>query len=86
MAITSIISVYFIVWWLVLFITLPLGVRTAEEVGEEREAGHAASAPMKPMLVRKALATTVISAVLVGGFFTLAEFGVIDIRALLLGK
>ena len=83
---TTIAAIYFIVWWLVLFITLPWGVKTAEESGEEREAGHAASAPVKPLLLYKALATTLITTILVGGLFALVEFEVIDVRAFLLGE
>ena len=57
------IGTYFIVWWLVLFAILPIGVHTPGE-GDELAPGHADSAPMQPHLLRKFLATTVISAVL----------------------
>lgn len=62
------IMVYLVIWWCVLFAVLPFGVRTPEEAGVERGAGHAPSAPVKPYLVRKALATTAIAALLFLGF------------------
>lgn len=58
------IAAYFTLWWVTLFAVLPFGVRTAEEAGEERPAGSDAGAPVAPRLAMKALATTLVSAVL----------------------
>lgn len=58
-------AVYFIVWWLCLFIVLPIGVRTQDEE-DETILGTVGSAPARPMLVRKALAASVLAAVVVG--------------------
>jgi predicted secreted protein len=57
------IGTYFIVWWLVLFTILPIGVRAPGE-GDEVTPGQADGAPVQPYLLRKFLATTVISAVI----------------------
>ena len=54
------IVVYVIIWWLVLFTVLPWKAHAPSEPGK----GHAPSAPARPMLVRKMLITTAISAVL----------------------
>ena len=56
--------VFFILWWVVIFTVLPFGVRTVEEEGGTVERGHAPSAPVRPMLLKKALITTAITAVL----------------------
>ncbi len=53
------IVVYVIVWWLIFFMTLPVGVRRAEEV----ERGNDPGAPERPRLLLKAAVTTVISGV-----------------------
>jgi len=58
------IAIYFVLWWLVLFTVLPWGATSAHELGQEVEAGHAASAPVKPYLLAKFAATTLISAVI----------------------
>ena len=74
------IVVYVVTWWLVLFMVLPVGVKTAEEAGEELEAGHDPGAPVRPMLWRKVLATTVISAVVVGIIVLIQRYDLISFR------
>jgi predicted secreted protein len=61
----TIVAIYFVVWWLCLFVVLPIGVKTQDEE-ETTILGTVGSAPARPMLVRKALAATVLSAVIVG--------------------
>lgn len=61
-------AIYFVVWWLCLFIVLPIGVTTQADEGE-RILGTVESAPVRPMLVRKALATTVLAAIVVALFW-----------------
>ena len=56
-------GVYFICWWLVFFVMLPIGVHTHADA-DTVEPGTADSAPVAPQLVRKAVATTVVSAIL----------------------
>ncbi|BCP53701.1 membrane protein [Kaistia sp. 32K] len=66
MPIYSISAIYFIVWWLVLFMVLPFGVRTHAEEGNV-VLGTTASAPANLNLVRKMIITSIISAVIVYG-------------------
>ena len=58
------IAAYFTMWWVVLFAVLPFGVRSPAESGAELPPGADAGAPIAPHLGAKALATTLISAVL----------------------
>ena len=51
--------VYILVWWVTLFAVLPLWVTPAEP----GDPGHAAGAPQRPRLLRKAAITTAIAAV-----------------------
>ena len=54
-------AIYFVIWWITLFVTLPFGVRSQHEDG----AGVAGTDPGAPVLAgmgRKLLWTTVISA------------------------
>lgn len=56
------VTVYVIVWWVVLFAVLPWGV---EQVGEDDVArGHAHGAPRRPRLLLKMAVTTVVAAVI----------------------
>ncbi|ESR25129.1 DUF1467 family protein [Lutibaculum baratangense] len=72
MQLVSAIAVYFIIWWLVFFAVLPVGVRTQAE-DEAVVEGSAPSAPTMPNLFRKVLATTAISLVVYAGFYWLVE-------------
>jgi predicted secreted protein len=62
MRIVTLVAIYFLLWWMVLFAVLPWGATSAHESGGEVEPGHAPSAPLKPMMLRKLAATTVIAA------------------------
>ena len=66
---TSALAIYVLFWVMTLFVVLPFGVRTAEEAGAERGAGHADSAPHEFNFVRVALRTTIASAVLFGLYY-----------------
>lgn len=70
--------VYIVIWWVVLFMVLPWGVSRTESP----EAGHDHGAPAKPMLVRKVLATSIISAVLFAGIFALVSSGAVSLEDL----
>jgi predicted secreted protein len=68
----SLIAIYFVVWWTILFAILPWGLRTQEEEGEV-VLGTTASAPVRPRLLVKALWTSVVSAILVGLFWVAVD-------------
>lgn len=63
MSLISAFAIYFIIWWLVLFAVLPVGVRSQREDGEIT-LGTDHGAPARPMLARKALITSIIAAIL----------------------
>lgn len=77
---TSAIVVYVILWWLVFFVSLPIGVHPPHEVGEEAESGHEAGAPVRTHLPLKLLAATVISALLWGVAYWMITNGVVSFR------
>ena len=62
MTLSFALAIYAIIWWIVLFAMLPIGVRTQEEEGEVAP-GTAESAPHMPKLLPKMLATTVVASV-----------------------
>ena len=57
--------VYVILWWLIWFTLLPVGVRVPDKV----EQGHADSAPANPRLWTKALVATLIAGVIWAGVY-----------------
>jgi predicted secreted protein len=82
---TTWVGIFIVVWWLVLFTTLPFGVRNADEAGEEVVQGTETGAPVKHMIGRKILATTLIASAIVGTFYTLVALDLFDFRSYLLG-
>jgi predicted secreted protein len=74
------IVVYVILWWVIFFTLLPVGVKTKAEQGEEVEPGHADSAPVRHYLWRKVLGASLIAAVLWGGYFWLQGSGLVSLR------
>lgn len=69
----AIIAVYFVVWWTLLFAVLPFGMRTQEEEGEV-VFGSSPSAPARPRLVRSAIVTSIVSAIVVFLLWAAIEF------------
>jgi len=58
-------AIYFIVWWITLFVTLPFGVRSQHEDGGGVP-GSDPGAPVTSHMGRKLLWTTILSAVVYG--------------------
>ena len=73
MSFVSIIAVYFVVWWIVLFAVLPFGMRSQEDEGEVT-LGTVASAPHNPRLLRKAIATTIVAAIVTFGIWFVVDY------------
>jgi predicted secreted protein len=67
-AVVFAISLYIVIWWIVLFAMLPIGVRTQAEEGEVSP-GTTESAPHLPMLLPKIVATTVVSSLVFAGLY-----------------
>jgi len=69
------VAAYVVIWWVVIFAILPLGVRPAED-----EMGQRVGAPANPRLGIKAVATTIISAVLWGIVYFVTTSGIWNFR------
>ena len=72
-----------LIWWMVLFTVLPWGVRTADEVGQAAEPGHATSAPVRPRMILKFTVTTAIAAALFAILWLAVDLNLLDFRALM---
>ncbi|MBP7253389.1 MAG: DUF1467 family protein [Alphaproteobacteria bacterium] len=71
------ITLFTIVWWMVFFCMLPIGMRQPDQ----RVPGEMPGAPAVPNLKRKALWTTCISIVIWLVIFTLVKIDVYSFRA-----
>ena len=56
----SVAALYFIIWWLVLFATLPFGLKTQDD-DEDVTLGTVSSAPKGPHMLRAVVRTTIVS-------------------------
>ncbi len=68
--------VYLVIWWTILFAVLPLGVRRVENPGRGQDWG----APERPQLLKKAIITSLVAAVLWLGFYFLHQSDLFDLR------
>ena len=73
------IVVYLLIWWTALFAVLPIGTRPDSE--GDASAGGWRGAPQRPLLWRKVVATTVISAILWLGVYALVESDWLSFRS-----
>jgi predicted secreted protein len=56
-------AIYFVIWWIALFLTLPFGVRSQHEDGDSIE-GTDPGAPVLSRMGPKLIWTTIISAII----------------------
>jgi predicted secreted protein len=78
MTLSFAIAIYVVIWWVVLFAMLPIGVRTQAEEGEVSP-GTPESAPHRPRLLPKMLATTVVASILFAAIYVIIVHRVITL-------
>ena len=81
MAWTTMLAIYFVVWWVVLFAVLPFGVHSQAEQGVVSP-GTDPGAPAIPHLRAKLLWTTLVSAVVFGAFYWLYVSRIVSLNEL----
>ena len=74
-------AIYFVIWWIVLFLTLPFGVRSQHEDGESSP-GTDPGAPVATMMGRKLIWTTLLSAVIFAAAMLAYRLGYLNIERL----
>lgn len=80
MSIVTLLLVFVVIWWLVFFAVLPMGVQSQDEAGDESSKGHDPGAPSNPNLKKKMLYTTFAAGILTVGYYFVATSGLIDFR------
>ena len=75
MEFTSILAIYFLFFAFSAFVLLPFGVRTDEELGNPRQAGHAESAPHRFDLKRHLIKAAIVGAVLFAIYYANWTYG-----------
>jgi predicted secreted protein len=77
MPVVTAVAMYFVIWWIALFAVLPLGTRPVADA--DSQSGWR-GAPEKPQMLRKALITTVVAAIIWAGLYGIIVSGWIDFR------
>jgi predicted secreted protein len=78
-------AIYFVFWWIVLFLTLPFGVRSQHEDGEGAEPmipGTDPGAPVATRMGRKLIWTTLISGALFAASVLAYDAGYLNVERL----
>jgi predicted secreted protein len=74
-------AIYFVLWWVTLFVTLPFGVRSQHEDGEGAP-GTDPGAPVASRMGRKLIWTTLLSAVIYALSMAAYQAGLLNIERL----
>lgn len=80
MGFVTIILVFVVIWWLVFFAVLPVGVRGQHEADIADLEGTDPGAPTNPNLKKKIVVTTAIAVALTVCYYFLATSGLVDFR------
>ena len=80
MGLTGSIIVYVIIWWIVFFSVLPVGIQSNKEVFKEKIGGMDPGAPKNPKIVKKFLITTLITSIIFAVIYYLVEIDLLNLR------
>ena len=79
---TSVLAIYFLIFCFSAFVMLPFGVKTHEELGEERVPGQADSAPHRFDLPRHLVQAAAVAALLTAIYVANYQYGWITVEDL----
>ena len=80
MGITGSIIVYVLIWWVVFFTMLPVGIKSQNNKFEEKISGNDSGAPKNPNITKKFLITTLITTILFFGLYYIVANGYFNLR------
>ena len=83
MGITGSIIVYVMIWWIIFFSVLPVGIQSNKEVFKERVGGEDPGAPKNPKIGKKFLITTIITTIIFGVIYYLVNINLLNLREFL---
>jgi predicted secreted protein len=78
--ITGSIIVYVLIWWIIFFSVLPLGIQANKEKFKERIGGIDPGAPINPRIGKKFLITTIITSIIFIVIYYLVKFNLLNLR------
>ena len=83
MGLTGSIIVYVMIWWIIFFSVLPIGIRSNKEVFRENIGGMDPGAPKNPKIGKKFFVTTLITTIIFIVIYYLVEIDLLNLREFL---
>ena len=80
MGITGSIIVYVLIWWMIFFSILPVGIQSKKEKFTERLEGIDPGAPNNPKIGKKFFITTIITTIIFIVIYYLVELNLLNLR------
>ena len=80
MGITGSIIVYVMIWWIIFFSVLPVGIQSNKEKFREKIEGADPGAPKNPKIGKKFFITTLITSIIFIVIYYLVEFNLLNLR------
>ena len=84
MSITGSIIVYVLIWWIVFFSLLPVGIKSTNNKFNENITGNDPGAPKNPEVFKKFLYTTLITSIIFVGIYYMVIKNYLNLRELIL--
>ena len=80
MGITGSIIVYVLIWWIIFFSVLPVGIQSNKEKFREKIEGIDPGATKNPKILKKFLITTIITSLIFIVIYYLVKFDLLNLR------
>ena len=80
MGLTGSIIIYVMIWWIVFFSVLPIGIQSNKETFKDNIEGIDPGAPKNPKIAKKFLITTIITSLLFIVIYYLVNNGFLNLR------
>ena len=80
MGITGSIIVYVLIWWIIFFSVLPVGIQSNKDKFKEKIEGIDPGAPINPKIGKKFLITTLITSIIFIVIYYLVELNLLNLR------
>ena len=83
MGVTGSIIVYVMIWWIIFFSVLPIGISSNKEVFKDKIGGVDPGAPKNPKIGKKFLLTTLITTIIFSVIYYLVSIDLLNLREFL---
>ena len=80
MGITGSIIVYVMIWWIIFFSVLPIGIQSKKDVFKEEIGGMDPGAPKNPNIAKKFFITTLITTIIFTAIYYLVKIDLLNLR------